>query len=243
MRPTLIALAGPSRSGKGTCASVFTDGAQAMGLAVRERQLSGPGKQYVASAFRPDITEEEAIEWFDELKNPGPYVEKIDVAIMAWRDSRIADVPLQKYLQRMLQGARDRWGGDFWTDKLIPPLGAHPHGAAYPLWCKSFSIPSDQSYYTIADLALISDLRQVNEAERVKSLGGYIVEMQRPELEHSYVTGSDHVTEKRLSNLRPDLVDLVIKGSAEHNDETFAQLRQDCQHCFDIFVRPKLETT
>lgn len=254
MRPTLIALAGPSRSGKGTCASIFTTDAQAMGLSVRERQLSGPGKQYVASAWRPDITEEEAIAWFDEMKNePDP----VQVVLgtydgdreEAWSmmTSEFAGVSLQRYLQRMLQGARDRWGGDFWTDKLLPSTyEIVDDGAAYWKWWRSFMVDMDDPPYPgkqkRADLALISDLRQVNEAERVKSLGGYIVEMQRPELEHSYVTGADHVTEKRLSDLRPDLVDCVIKGSAEHNDETFAQLRQDCRRCFDIFVRPKLET-
>jgi hypothetical protein len=257
MRPTLIALAGPSRSGKGTCASVFTDGAQAMGLTVCERQLSGPGKQYVASAWKPDITEEEAIAWFDEMKNEPDPVQVVLGTYDGDREetwsmmtSEFAGVSLQRYLQRMLQGARDRWGKDFWTDKLIP-LGRYTMGSSsvgyktFSHWHESFRVPApieaNPGRQGTADLCLISDLRQESEAERVKELGGYIIEMQRPELEHSYVTGSDHVTEQRLSDLRPDLVDYVIKGHAQHNDETFDLLKSDCVKAWHNFARPIIE--
>jgi hypothetical protein len=245
MAPTLIAIAGPSRSGKGTCASIFTEGAQGLGLTVRERQLSGPGKQYIASAWRPEITEEEAVAWFDELKQPHRTAGPFEVSIgrfygEEWASSESglpgASVPLQQYLQRMLQGARDRWGGDFWTDKLLPcPPGIRDRHVG----AQMLGIAREQ--FDGADLCLISDLRQVNEAERVKALRGYIVEMQRPEIEHSYVTGSDHVTEKRLSEIRPDLVDYVIVGHAQHNDETFDLLKSDCVKAWRNFVRPLLE--
>lgn len=221
-----------------------------MGLVVRERQLSGPGKQYVASAWRPEITEEEAIAWFDYLKTRRLVTITLEDATDL--DDIVDPVPLQQYLQRMLQGARDRWGKDFWTDKLIPAgrVLDLPHlgwvDGGWLAWWEAFVWTADPAPLPragVADLALISDLRQESEAVRVKELGGYIVEMQRPELEHAYVTGKDHITEKRLSDIRPDLVDYIIVGSAEHNDETFAQLKQDCAKAWREFAQPLLEAT
>lgn len=228
--PTLIALAGKSRSGKGTMASVIAEMAGAKGLTVVERQLSGPGKQYVASAWRPEITEDEAIAWFEELK----LVTKPVVALMSnppvtpetpWINF---DVSLQQYLQRMLQGARDRWGEDFWTDKLLP-VGVDHLWPERLLWWESFPArPAD-----IADICIISDLRQPNEARRVKELGGAVIEMVRPDTNDAYVTGSTHVTEQGLPH---HLVDLRLL-----NDRDLDRLREMAAWTFDTLIYPRFD--
>lgn len=244
MTPMLIALAGPSRSGKGTCATVFASEAQALGLTIRERQLSGPGKQYVADAFRPGITEEEAIEWLESLKslqNPrfdlvydAPDDKNEEFTVIGLRAA--GPVMLQEYLQRMLQGARERWGTDFWTDKLLPVA------RDYPDWHHSFAVKGDGEMFLAADICLISDLRQVNEAERVKALGGIVIEMRRPPVENnSYITGSSHITEQALGDLRPDLVDYVIDNHhTVHNEESMAWLHEACKDAWDAVVEPLL---
>lgn len=260
--PTLIALAGPSRSGKGTTAAVAHEVAAARGLTSRERQLSGPGKQYVASAFFPSITEEEAIERFDRLKmEKDPRVLLVSKpAVTPNAEWTIGEVTLQQYLQRMLQGARDRWGTDFWTDKLLPlgevyvghrpatpgelsldafwgepyPSGGpmSPPGYANwrevrektgipygePAWHRSFWQDGTENGPIGFDVAIISDLRQPNEAQRVKDIGGIVVELERPVRDDAYVTGRDHITEQRLPG---HLVDHVLL-----NDSTVEDLRE-----------------
>lgn len=245
MTPTLVALAGASRSGKGTCASVFAEKAGALGLTTRERQLSGPGKQYVASAFRPDISEEQAIVWFEELKKEH---HRVDVVVQTsgsttrWPKDH-ADASLQQYLQRMLQGARDRWGADFWTDKLLP-FGFMDLGRAGELDRKLFGRDPVPNWYRTffpdvpaAAVAIISDLRQVSEAKRVKELGGIVIELYRPETDDAYITGKDHITEQRLSDLAPDLVDVTIVNRGSLDD-----LKGTCSMCFEHDIRPRLET-
>lgn len=224
MAPTLIALAGPSRSGKGTCAAVIKEVAATMGLTVCERQLSGPGKQYVASAFRPEITEDEAIAWFEELKS------RLNTRLnMLYDEEQSSDelrviglraagpVSLQQYLQRMLQGARDRWGEDFWTDKLLPI----DEDSGGPAWRDSFLVDLGDDVdvqICLADVAVISDLRQVNEAKRVQKLGGVVLELIRPDVDDSYVTGRGHITEQRLPK---EVVDHVLP-----NDGTLDEFKE-----------------
>lgn len=221
MPPTLVALAGPSRSGKGTCATVFREEAVARGLTLMERQLSGPGKQYVASAWWPDITEEEAIKLFDRAKMGDrqeisfTWSEQDERFGEPWKRTCGERVPLQVHLQRMLQGARDRWGEGFWTDQLLP-LGMMEFDP-YPSWVQGFEV-HDPEGPRPADIAIISDLRQVSEAKRVKDLGGLVIEMHRPEVKDSYITGGSHITEQRLSALAPDLVDGTINNMGDLDD-------------------------
>lgn len=235
--PIFAAFAGPSRSGKGTCAAVFREEAAALGLTSCERQLSGPGKQYLADAFHPGISEEDAIAWFDEIKRLEPWIELNHLKSPGVEDRRVAaDVSLQEYLQRMLQGARDRWGEDFWTDRLIS-LGCRGgrNSLVHPsdLWQESFAVGPIGRYPStsgIADVAIISDLRQPSEAKRVNLLQGVVVEVHRPKPpEDSYVTGSDHVTEKRLPS---DLVyDRII------NDAGIEDLKAAAKRIFAQLVR------
>lgn len=201
--PTLIALAGGSRTGKGTAASVIRRKATENGFSVVERQLSGPGKQYVASAFRSDITEAEAIEWFEEMKKSKFPARVIVEALEGYP----AECTLQEYLQRMLQGARERWGDSFWTDKLLPTDTIEGEDDAYriPRWPFNF-VPAEAEHESPPDLCLISDLRQDNEADRVHELDGWVFECFRPDHDDPYVTSREYITERGLSPGKADFV-------------------------------------
>lgn len=228
--PLLVALAGPSRSGKGTGARVFAQEAATTQVSVRERQLSGPGKKYLASAWKPGILEEDAIAWWEEMKPFGPVID-----ILGPFNRGLASVPLQQYMQRMLQGARTIFGDDAWTD-LILPLGPwQGQGSTMP-WMTSFMVPDDRFAkglaHRVADLCIISDLRQESEARRVRELGGVVVEFVRPVNDDSYRTGKDHVTEQRLP---PELVDFTI-----NNTSTLQVLEQTLQALYYHDLLPRI---
>jgi len=68
---------------------------------------------------------------------------------------------------------RDIFGEDFWVDMILPKeASAIPQGE---LW-------------------IITDVRFHNEAERIKSLGGHIICVNRPDLQYNDL----HISEERL---------------------------------------------
>jgi hypothetical protein len=139
--PTLVAIAGRSRVGKGTCASLFTELAQAQGFTAFERQLSDNGKWHLARIFFPDISRVDAVAWFEDLKHKQYGVN----ARMYWKlDENSYDevvVPLQKFIQHGLQeGGRDIFGEHFWTNMILPTdvWRGFPEEKAMPCWEDGF---------------------------------------------------------------------------------------------------------
>lgn len=198
----LIALAGPSRSGKGTAARIIAEECVKLGLTSLERQLSDNGKWSLARIFRPTIGRVEAVAWFEALKG-----DDVRVSIEGYNSGEFARVPLQKFLQHGLQeGGRDIFGEDLWTDRIIAlavdgdVFSSQRRGdrdqPAPSAWLDTFF--DDESGVEPTDVAIISDLRQLNEARRVRDIGGLVVEMVRPEVDDQYRTGVAHITERRL---------------------------------------------
>lgn len=224
----LVAFAGRSRSGKGTCTRVFAECCVERGKTSLERQLSDNGKWALARIFRPTISRVDAVAWFEELKS-----QQASVDLCAWRGSTSADfvsvecVPLQKFFQHGLQqGGRDIFGADLWIDRIIASVG--PAGQS-DWWTETFF--DEESGIEPTDLAIISDLRQVNEAERVRDLGGLVIECYRPKNDDAYVTGRDHITERVLP---PELVDYVVV-----NDSSIDDLERQARDLFERVV-PRL---
>jgi hypothetical protein len=241
----LIAVAGRSRSGKGTVARVIAEECAALGLTCLERQLSDNGKWSLARIFHPTIGRAEAVAWFEELKHhDGVCVEIGSHASYSWED--VESVSFQKFLQHGLQeGGRDIFGEHYWTDRIIPKLvldgdemspfsvrwrrdhelhialdhDEHADMRSRLAWLDGFF--DEESGTAPTDVAVISDLRQPNEAQRVCDVGGVVVECVRPESYDAYVTGADHITECGLPD---DLVDhrIINDGSV---DELEAQAR------------------
>lgn len=224
--PTLVAIAGKSRVGKGTCASIFTELAQGQGFTAFERQLSDNGKWHLARIFHPEISRVDAVAWFEELKHH--YAVN---ARLHWKlDENTYDevvVPLQKFIQHGLQeGGRDIFGEHLWTDMILPyevigvKRGVDGQQVTGPFWEQGFfdreagydTANELSSTWDLPDLALISDLRQSNEAERVRECGGIVIEIHRPDVEDGYVTGKDHITERGLPS---SLVDYYLNSTGD----------------------------
>lgn len=244
----LVALAGESRSGKGTCAAVFAEEAAAAGLTSFERQLSDNGKWHLARIFKPTISRADAVTWFEQMKSLTDVKIQITSASSGWPGGRATDieVALQKFLQHALQqGGRDIFGEHFWTDMIIPEFdGDSPYSQRYGpdegrvsgesyvrCWLDKFF--DDESGSRPTDLAIISDLRQPNEAQRVNSCRGRVIQLVRPHADDQYKTGSDHITERMLPF---ELVDHVIA-----NDGDLEHLKETARVVFYKFVLPWLK--
>lgn len=250
MTPTLIALAGKSRAGKGTCATYLAELAAADGFTSFERQLSDNGKWHLARIFFPEISRVDAVAWFEEQKRrpDTPWVSFHDGSrATIIRDdgmkAEMAEQPLQKFIQHGLQeGGRDIFGEHFWTDMILPISSAWTdtdHNASGYFWEEGFFDEEsglqaeDEQGETWTDLAIISDLRQANEAERVRQCGGLVVEIHRPDIDDGYVTGKDHITERGLSE---ELVDYHL-----HSTGDLDYFREIVTEMYQQIVRPRLE--
>jgi hypothetical protein len=240
--PVLVAIAGRSRVGKGTCASLFTELAQAQGFTAFERQLSDNGKWHLARIWHPEISREQAVLWFDTLK---PRNVKVKMESDAENDHlHLHEVPLQQFIQYGLQeGGRDIFGEHFWTDMILPkeimiprrPGGMPSDSEGYrPLWEEGF-FDKESGLWPEArwtNLALISDLRQPNEAERVRECGGIVIEIHRPDVDDGYITGGGHITERGLPT---NLVDYYLNSTGDLD-----YFREIATKLFDASVLPRL---
>lgn len=91
---------------------------------------------------------------------------------------------VRSYIQRFGQHHRDRFGEDFWVDKALP------RGRSY----------TDALY-------VVTDVRYLNEAQRVKALDGELVLVVGPvEVERAVDT---HVSEKPLAD---ELIDYALNN-------------------------------
>lgn len=186
MTSALVALAGASRSGKGTVAQVLREEAEKAGLTSFERQFSDNGKWGLARIFSPSMTRVEAVKFFEALKGLDQVEVNISMMRQGVRDI-FFNVPLQQFLQHGLQeGGRDLFGDDLHTDRIL----------ARSNWLDSFF--DAEAAVEPTDVAIISDLRQVNEAQRVIDCGGLVVDVWRPENDDEYRTNKAHQTERRL---------------------------------------------
>jgi hypothetical protein len=255
--PTLVALAGKSRVGKGTCASVFAELAQAQGFSSFERQLSDNGKWHLARIFFPEISRVDAVAWFEELKSaPNVQIELVSYALPDYNHMDRVDItrqPLQKFIQHGLQeGGRDIFGADLWTDMILPtrlmvptaPLSEISFGDQQPhriFWEEGFfdkesghhpDVLTPPKEWRFPDLAIISDMRQVSEAERVRECGGVVIELHRADVDDGYITGAQHITERGLPS---HLVDFHLNNYG--NLETW---RGECAAFFEKSILPRL---
>lgn len=100
----------------------------------------------------------------------------------------ITSFSFREFLQRYgTESHRDIFGPDFWVDQTLPVGG----------------------YYQSRKI-VITDCRFNNEADRIKSLGGKVVLVTRPELKAT----DEHQSEKELESIVPNHI-LKNNGSIE----------------------------
>jgi hypothetical protein len=93
------------------------------------------------------------------------------------------------------------FGDTFWIDQVLPtPAPGKPEVDLHNLDYR----------FGGADVAVITDVRYPNEAERVQALGGCVIEVTRPGL-----NSDGHASETPLPR---ELVDLVIENDGTLED-------------------------
>lgn len=188
MNTLLIGLNGYSHSGKNTAAKIIEQWGAARGLVVSERAFADTLKLSAARSLGIYSAQSlnDAVVLMDSLKESGT----IDIAIP--EQSILKSISGREYLKWFgTEGHRDVFGKDFWVDVLLPRDGWQGHFALYD--------DGDPPLVDWADIAVITDLRFVNEAQRVKELGGYVWNIDRG------YSPDDHASEQPLPEQWIDL--------------------------------------
>lgn len=187
----LIGINGFKRSGKGETAKII---AEAMPTA--QVGFADSLKAIAALALGYSGTREELIAAMDDFKE----LNQIEI----WEGGNyVAEITGRQYLQNLGNEARGVFGDTFWIDQVLP------NPAEYTL---TSGLDAVARKYPGVECVAITDLRYPNEAQRVKDLGGTVVEVIRPGR-----TSDGHASEQPLPR---DLVDYTIL-----NDGTLDELR------------------
>lgn len=197
----LIGLNGFKESGKDTTGLAMARYLHARGVFAERRGFADKMKIAGMRAFvGGKKTDEELIGLANELKEHGSVTAQI-------RGNRQIDIGVtgRQFWQYLgTESLRGTYGKDFHVDALLPrDLQAHEDDWAFNFWTEGFPIPQ---------VCIITDVRFVNEAERVRDLGGEIWNILRP---HHCDAASTHASEVPLP---AELVDRVLfndKGLSE----------------------------
>lgn len=104
----------------------------------------------------------------------------------------------REYLQLYgTEAHRQVFGDSFWTDQVLP------------LGYDSPVIPKFWANFPDADIAVVTDVRFTDEAQRVRDLNGHVWEIYRDQIDRG--GGKTHVSESPIS---PDLIDQTIYNSS-----------------------------
>jgi hypothetical protein len=170
----IIGLHGLAQSGKDTIfkiASEFHDGQ------VLRRAFADPLKLSALRVFKPDATVEEALEWADQMKAQG-YVDAVHDTGEGFH------LTGRQLLQNYgTEAHREVFGMDFWVDASLPRWDGMGHTES-----GIFGIDRDR------DLLFFTDVRFINEAERIREWNGEIWHVVRDAVK----TGDTHASEQTL---------------------------------------------
>jgi len=181
------------KSGKDTFSQILIDVLKEQDVTVVRRGFADKLKLSAYRLISPDATIEEALEWADEFKHFG-------FTDFNWDAGSGVSMHGRQFLQRYgTESHRDVFGDRFWIDALLP-LGGNFSPDEPPDW--------EHSFYP-ADIAVVSDVRFDNEAQRIRDLDGIVARIDRKQLDG----GSDtHVSEQ------PVEADVVIDNNGSLDD-------------------------
>lgn len=216
----LVGLTGRKGVGKDTAFGFIHEWASQRGVLAVRRGFADALKQSFARLFTPDITANEAVQWCDSLKNHGQLIleEHIDDADSA-RTLR-NEILMRTIFQRYgAEAHRDLFGEDFWVDRLLPTTFADPNDlSAGMVWESSFIPIVDFGSESVLspEIAVVTDVRFQNEAQRLKDLGGLLIDIKRLVSNGPFVEVPDsHSSEQGFD---PALVDLDLLNHDSLND-------------------------
>jgi hypothetical protein len=197
----LIGINGFKRSGKGTVADIISDHLE--DEVVYQIGFADKLKMLAAQSLGFDRAPRDLIALMDEAKESWRLAVFREAGGNPWHD-----LTGRELLQNLGNNARNLFGDSFWVDQVLPLGSAHPVRDVREIENKLYL----EHRYPGIDRVLITDLRYQNEAERVKSLGGTIIEVTRPGVE-----SDGHASEQPLPR---HLVDVTFV-----NDGTVDELR------------------
>ena len=193
----------------------------------------------------PNCTEQWAIDFVDQWKNDpeatcaGIFADEegillsdthkddnTDITGKELEDSPLYFIPPVIFRQHMAQfateSARDIYGLDHWADQVLPlePTNRNPEG-----WRGSFLVPprtAEEDPYSFAHFAVMTDMRFLNELERVRALGGLNVKIRRHDAEQAVIMEAQsqgrEIHESELG-LPDELFDVVINNDNNNMDD------------------------
>lgn len=169
--PLLIGVHGRAGAGKDETFLAIQKWAAGKGLITARGAYADKMKLSIARCFIPNATLEEALAFCNRLKQEDSYVE------VTMFDGETIAVGGRKFHVNFGSNAhRDTLDYDIWVDQLIP-FGRHEFKhplQGEPKWHEPF-ISDDQ----MADIAVVTDVRLENEAQRIMDLGGEIWKVNR----------------------------------------------------------------
>ena len=195
----LIGLHGLPGAGKDTAADAIERWCEARGVSSCRQGFAYRAKWAFARQFFPDIGMMDAVRWVDDIKRD---------AFVEVKSPRGHDAPPTKLRDAFrwfcTEGHRDldfMGGENHWVNALLPvPHAVHDDASRHPItdaWWHNFGC---------AAICPVIDVRFVNEAQRIRDLGGVIWEVVRDDV----TEGSDHRSDHRLPQ---ELIDRTFENN------------------------------
>lgn len=171
----LIGLHGKARSGKDTVFRMIQQDFGGSGIKVVRDAFADRLKISAARALGFDGAAEECIAFCNDIKTRGVLTAEYG------SDGDFISITGREFLQKYgTEAHREVFGYDFWVDAVLPNWQDDDYGREDGL--------------TANDILVITDVRFVNEAERIVDCGGVVWEITRPAAE----VGDSHASEQRL---------------------------------------------
>jgi hypothetical protein len=189
----LLGLHGPMHCGKDTAFEFIREDAERRGLVAARQGFADRLKLSGMRLIYPEIrlNEEWLLPLADMLKERGTvsfvYPDPVDPD----GPQHVVEIDGRTFWERMgteSHRAPELFGGDCWVDLILPKATYSGYEDANdPFW--------DRVWGSDTDLAVITDVRFVNEAERIQALGGEVWYIDRPDGD-----GHDdgHISRKKL---------------------------------------------
>lgn len=229
----LLGIAGFKESGKNTAAEMLEGWGAVHKIRARSQGFADDLKVSAARALGFKGTREESIAFANSLKADGVFIEVMKYKRAAEVDPRdepeitspiMVKITGREFLQNYgTEAHREVFGDDFWVDNLLPEWQATMD--------RKWGVEDPHSgILTLPDLMQVTDCRFPNEAQRIKDKGGYILEIEKPDL----VVNDDHVSEKPLPR---HFIDHVVV-----NDSTLSAFAIKMHEFGARFVQPAVLT-
>ena len=216
----LIGLHGRLGAGKDTAFEGIHKWASERGVRAARRGFADALKLSFARLFIPDCGLDEAVNWCNTLKGH----ESASRLAVSWgvfseygTDTTIEhSITGRQALQRFgTEGHRDVFGEDFWVDALLPMDPTPPGLGDSPRWSWAFRQEMDFSVDP-PEICVVTDVRFVNEATRIRTLKGLNWKVVRP-IENGGLGDNEghHASELDLPT---ELIDHVILNNSSIDD-------------------------